>query len=327
MPAARILPAGPETFRPHALHRGQRDWIESNCYLDVWVEVLHALDLEPIACLGFALASDFEGDQWTFTKPSNFDLLTLYGLSIEEMTIWQSLEDHCLCQLELGRLPLVEVDAYHLPDAALTDYGKHHVKTTIAVSAMDTTAQCLEYFHNAGYFRLDGADYRGVFRLGDEHVAIGLPPYCEMVKLNRRVARPTDELRRMAFQQSRQHAARGPDDNPLERFSEVFDVQMQQVIDSGEAAYHDYAFATLRQLGAASEYAAIHLEWLAPDREGALSSAAAGFREVSSIAKGVLLKGARMVARGRITETSAQWQAMSAAWMRARRALVEAMAL
>lgn len=325
MSGARALSLTPETHRPHAMHGGQRDWVESNCYLDVWVELLHALDLDPVASLGFTLASDFEADQWTFSKPSNFDVIALYGLSIEEMTVWRSIEEHCLMQLQHGRLPLIEVDAFHLPDAAQTDYRTNHVKTTIAVSAIDTRAQTLEYFHNAGCFRLESADYRGLFGLDPEQRVACLPPYCEIVKLHRRVRRSHGELRRIAMQHARQHLARGPEDNPVQRFANVFDGQMQRVISEGESVYHDYAFATLRQLGSASEYAAIHLDWLAGGEPGALASAARELRQISTAAKGLLMKAARMSARGRVSDTSSQLQAMTSAWTQARAALTEAL--
>ncbi|NKF34703.1 DUF1839 family protein, partial [Pseudomonas sp. BGM005] len=30
----------PETYRQHALHSGERAWPETNCYVDLWIEVL-----------------------------------------------------------------------------------------------------------------------------------------------------------------------------------------------------------------------------------------------------------------------------------------------
>ena len=54
--------------------RRRSAWVEKNCYVDVWIELLHALGLEPLAMLAFTVAVDFEGDQWTFFKPSHDDL-------------------------------------------------------------------------------------------------------------------------------------------------------------------------------------------------------------------------------------------------------------
>ena len=69
----------------------ERAWAESNCYIDVWIEVLHALGLEPFAFLPHVLPVDFEGDQWTFFKPSHDDLFALYGLDVQELNVWRPL--------------------------------------------------------------------------------------------------------------------------------------------------------------------------------------------------------------------------------------------
>ncbi|MGH7297861.1 MAG: DUF1839 family protein, partial [Polyangiaceae bacterium] len=65
MNVAAIRPIDPASYRPHALHGPDRAWGESNCYIDVWIEVLHALGCDPYACLPFVLAIDWEGDQFT----------------------------------------------------------------------------------------------------------------------------------------------------------------------------------------------------------------------------------------------------------------------
>ncbi|HWH85062.1 MAG TPA: DUF1839 family protein, partial [Burkholderiaceae bacterium] len=75
----------------HALHGEGSIWVEKNCYVDVWIELLHALRLEPHACLPFVFAIDFEGDQWTFFKPPQAELRTLYGIDVQELTVWRPL--------------------------------------------------------------------------------------------------------------------------------------------------------------------------------------------------------------------------------------------
>ena len=55
-------------YARHPLHCGDRAWPESNCYVDLWIELLHAAGAEPLAALACALAVDVEGDQWTFFK-------------------------------------------------------------------------------------------------------------------------------------------------------------------------------------------------------------------------------------------------------------------
>ncbi len=40
---AAIRPIDARAYVPHRLHASARAWTESNCYIDVWIEVLHAL--------------------------------------------------------------------------------------------------------------------------------------------------------------------------------------------------------------------------------------------------------------------------------------------
>src|SRR5688500_2971015 len=77
--AAPILPRAPATYRRHALHGADRVWGETNCYTGLLIELVHGLGHEPMAMLGFTLAIDFEGDQWTFFKPAPTYLDELYG--------------------------------------------------------------------------------------------------------------------------------------------------------------------------------------------------------------------------------------------------------
>ena len=79
MGAARLLSIDPATWRSHALHAPDRIWLETNCYVDVWIEVLHAFGLEPLAALPFTVSQDFEGDHFTFFKFPAEDLRALYG--------------------------------------------------------------------------------------------------------------------------------------------------------------------------------------------------------------------------------------------------------
>ena len=77
-----------------APRRRTRVWVEKNCYVDVWIEVLHALGLEPLRVLPFVLAIDFEGDQLTFFKPPHEDLVELYGVDVQELNVWRPLVEH-----------------------------------------------------------------------------------------------------------------------------------------------------------------------------------------------------------------------------------------
>ena len=173
------------TYVPHYLHGETRAWVETNCYIDVWIEVLSALGLEPAACMGMVLANDFDGDQWTFYKPPHEDLAALYGLQVQELNVWRSILENASEQLQRGRLVLTEIDAFHLPDTAGTDYRRNHVKTTIAIAQIDTAAQTLGYFHNRSFHQLSGEDFVNLFRLGFVHDLAFMPFFAEFVRLDR----------------------------------------------------------------------------------------------------------------------------------------------
>ncbi|HEY2436450.1 MAG TPA: DUF1839 family protein, partial [Solirubrobacteraceae bacterium] len=64
----------PHGYRRHALHATDRTYLESNCYSDIIIELLHARGYEPLAAFGNLVRMDFEGDQWTFFKPAPEDL-------------------------------------------------------------------------------------------------------------------------------------------------------------------------------------------------------------------------------------------------------------
>ncbi|MFY0076088.1 DUF1839 family protein, partial [Acinetobacter baumannii] len=83
---------------------------------DVWIEVLHALGLNPVACLSMVFANDFDGDQWTFYKPPHEDVFALYGIDVQELNVWRNLYSNTCTQLSRGRLVLAEMDSFYLPD-------------------------------------------------------------------------------------------------------------------------------------------------------------------------------------------------------------------
>ena len=66
---SRPFPAlDPQTYTRHRLHTQEREWAETNCYVDLWVELLPALGHPVEAALPFTVLQDFEGDQFTFFK-------------------------------------------------------------------------------------------------------------------------------------------------------------------------------------------------------------------------------------------------------------------
>ena len=133
----QILALNPETYQRHRIHTQERDWAETNCYVDIWIELLHALGHEPIAAMPYTLAIDFEGDQWTFFKFPLSDIYDLYGIDVQELAVWKPLVTHVEEQVATGKPVLVELDSYFLPDTAGTAYKLAHVKSTVAITEIE----------------------------------------------------------------------------------------------------------------------------------------------------------------------------------------------
>ncbi len=263
---------------PHRLHAPDRIWPETNCYVDLWIELLHARGFVPEAMLGFTLAQDFEGDQFTFFKPAAADLHVLYGLEIQELAIYESLEAHVLVQTGLGRPVLVEVDAIHLPDTLGTTYGREHAKTTIGILGLDPDAHELDYLHNAGRFQLGGHDYAGLFARAT------LFPYAEFVKASGTPLANRD-LSEAALDLLRRHRARAPRRNPVLGFRDALNRVADGLVQRPLDVFHGYAFNTTRQLGANFELLGSHLAWLDAKGMADLAAAAAVARELAQEAK------------------------------------------
>jgi hypothetical protein len=301
-------------YQPHALHGDGAIWVEKNCYGDLWIELLHALKLEPHAMLPFTLAVDFEGDQWTFFKPPLEDLRDLYGIDVQEMTVWRPLAEHAVEQLGAGKLICTEADAFWLPDTQATDYRRQHTKTTIAIASIDVPGQWLGYFHNAGYFELSGDDFVGLLRIGAPDDPAYMPLFAELVRIDRLEHRPQTELAKRSFQLLRRYFARRPVTNPFTRFALRMARDLPDLQASGLARYHAWAFAGIRQAGSAFELAARHLQWLAGLGHPALLPAAGKFDAIAEANKALILKGARAVNSGRPLDAAPLLDGMAQAW-------------
>jgi hypothetical protein len=312
----RALELDPATYTRHALHADDRVWLEKNCYIDIWIELVHAVGCEPMAIAPCLVALDFEGDQWTFFKPPHDELRDLYGIDVQELNCWRPLIEHAQEHLAAGKLIATEADAWWLPDTSGTDYRRQHTKSTIVLVDLDVGARRLGYFHNAGYFVLEGEDFARTFRLDVEPDPAFLPFFAELVRLDRRVVRPRAELVALSKQLLARHLARRPADNPVARFAARFTTDLPELQARGLAYYHTWAFATVRQLGAASEMMARYLEWL-----GGPPEAIAAYDAISNGAKTFILKAARAVNSKKPFDPVATFAEWSAAWATAIAAL------
>lgn len=304
-----IAGLGAARHQRHPLHAPDRDWPEKNCYIDLWIELLAALRMEPLALLGHTLAIDFLGDQWTFFKPSPSELRELYGIDVQEMTVWRPLEEHAVEHLSAGRLIATEADAFWLADTEATDYRRKHTKTTIVIAELDTQAMRLGYFHNAGYFEASGEDYERLLRPGGGE----LPLLAELVCMERCVRRPAGELAEMAMNLVGRHFQFKPASNPFRRFSPRLSQELALFHEKGPNYFHEWAFASLRQAGSAFELAASHVDWLV--RHGYdFDGAAADFRAISATCKSLILKGARVAHTGKSFDAGPATEAAAQAW-------------
>lgn len=286
------------------------DWPVTNCYVDAWMLVLHAWALEPLAGLGVTVAQDYEADQFTFFKYLHEDLEKLYGVITGELTIWHALEQQIATQVQLGRLVLVEADAYYLPDTRATSYRSQHTKTTIAVDAIDPGASRLSYFHNVGHYELAGNDYAGIFRKlpGQNAVDDVLPPYVEFVRRRWPPLRDT-ALTEAATAILRRHLRRRPEENPIRCYRADFARHMDWLMAHPDR-FHDYAFGTFRQLGANFQLLTAHIGWLTDRGIAGLSDSSPAAAAISTNAKTMQFKVARIASRRRFDPCDALFDAM-----------------
>ena len=300
------ISAAADGYQPHAAHAPDRIWQETNCYLDLWIEVLHALGHDPVPSFVCALSADHDGAQWSFLKPAPEDLRTMYGLEVAEETLWRPVLDTVCSGPQRGLLHTVEVDSWWLPDTAGTDYRTGHVKTTIVPVAVDRDARSLTYVHNAGVYELSGEDFAGLFAPPE------LPPYVEQI---RRVGpdpgnRGDPDLIRAV---ARRHLDRRPPGNPAARLADSVRDALSWLPDADMTTFHLWSFATLRQCGATAEVAADLADLLARDGLDT-TPAAERLRAVALTAKTVQFKMAR-AARGRAVDLDDLLSALTSDWL------------
>jgi hypothetical protein len=305
----------PEGYVSHPVHAEARTYAETNCYMDIIIELLHACRYEPLAAFAYLVRMDFEGDQWTFFKPPAEDLETLFGIDIHEMQPYRPLAQQIAEQIELGRTIIVELDAWYLPDTAGISYRTEHVKTSVAADAIDAGAEKLRYFHNAGLYELAGEDFRGVFRLSGDFSSDVLPPYTELARFDAGRRLEGSALRAASLEVLRRHLGRRPASNPFERFGAQLVDDLDALLEGDMEAYHRYVFPTVRMAGAAFELAGSYVQWLLGE-EGAAAAEAMG-----EIVDGCKVLGFRLARRRRFDPEPAI-EGLAGAWSAAMGALL-----
>jgi hypothetical protein len=300
-----LLGISPATWRSSVLHGGDRIWPETNCYVDLWIELLPALGHHVEAALSFTVLQDFEGDHFTFFKFPLEDLQRLFGLSVQELPIFDSVEAQSMAQLRRGRPVLIEVDAFWLPDAG-DAYRKAHVKTSIAVIALAPRDRRLGYFHGTGYYELAGADYDGLF-----HEPVVLFPYAEFVKRDGE-ALSGPALLEASVALLRGHLEHRPRRNPIREWRLGLPAHLEGLAGRDMGHFHLHAFNVPRQLGANFEMLATYLDWLGTQGVEGLAPVAAASRHLAEAAKAVQFQLARMVHRRRFDAGAVDLQPLEA---------------
>lgn len=313
MPVIRVLPVSVGSYQNHWLHGEDQVWKEKNCSIDVWIEVLHALGLDPVPACACVLSSGVLGDQWTFLKFPAEDLRTLYRMMVQEIYIWRPVIDHVEEHLAAGRLLTMEVDSWYLPDTAGTAYRASHVKSTIVPNMVDRAARRLEYFHGPGYWELSGEDFDGITGDAVRRDPGYLPPYVEAVSINQ--VRLTDDVVAAAVQLTRAHL-RSSAQNPVACLGERLSADLPWLATEPADVFHQYAFGLIRQCGAAAELAGALVRWLEDHGVRNLDGCAGAFRRVAAEAKSLQFQVAR-VTRGRAVPAERTLQSMTAAWSEA----------
>lgn len=315
--------ADPSRHTAHPLHGQGTTWPQTNCALDLWIEVLALLGLPPEAAGACAFSAGCSGDHWVMLKYPTEDLRRLYGLDAVEFGPWKPMLEHVQDHLALGHLMAVDVDTWWLPNTAGTSYRSKHGKTSIVPLRVDPEAARLVYLHNDGLFELAGEDFAGVFATVPGLSQVPLP-YVELI---RAVEPPPDEPARrlVARELLHTHLARRPAENPVATLTPVLLQTAAALPEAGDDYFHAISFATARQLGSTAQVGAGFARWLgtAPDvpRVDLLTTAAEALDEVAAAAIRVQFLLAR-ASRGRTVVLEPLLEGAAGAWQSAIEALV-----
>lgn len=311
-----VLPGlTPENYRRHPLHGNGGTGLQAHGHADPWIAFVHTLGLEPLAMLASTVAANFEGDQWTACQPPLPELRALYGIDVRELAVWRPLVEHAREHLAGGKLIHARVDPRWLPDAR--DGGdRGHTRTCILMAELDEARERLDYFHDDGYFELEGADFRQLFR-PEGAPDSGLPPLsAQLVRLDRLARKDPSELADESFELLRLHFAWRPRSNPFSRFASRLAKELPGLRETGLDSWRRWSAATVCEGGSAFELLAAHLRWLATQSYPELDEPAERFDAIATACAALLLKGERAVGSGAPLGANDLLHAVASDWER-----------
>jgi hypothetical protein len=235
------------------------------------------------------------------------------------LSIWRAPHLHALEQVSRGRIVMMEMDSFFLPDTKGTAYQNEHVKTTVGIQELDLERRRMGYFHNAGYYAVDGDDFDRLFRFEDPWTpkSARLLPYTEFVKVDNVRKLPDAELAAVAAGLAREHLSRRPTHNPFVGYKPRFADDLAWLREQPPGDFHAYAFVTIRQFGACYELAGDFCRFLAANGRPTIDPAAIELTEIANEARTLQFKLARAVTLKRPFDPEPVLDGLAKRWDRA----------
>ena len=178
----------------------------------------------------------------------------------------------------------------------------------MAADLIDLETERLHYFHGPGMFALSGADFRGVFRIGEESPGARCPripswfaltPAARWKETSCALPPPTSCAVTLP-------AARRV--NPFRAFGAQLDAVLPQLLDGDLATYHAYAFATVRMAGSAFEILGDHVRWLLGADGDEVAIAATEIVDGCKALSFRLARRRRFETEARVAELASAWE-------------------
>ena len=159
---------------------------------------------------------------------------------------------------------IVELDSWYLPDTESTSYRRDHVKTSVVMEAIDRSGRAAALLPQRSASTSSRARTTAVCSgSAARSPTTSCRPTPSSSASTQDARLEGEELRAAARELLRRHLARRPGERTRSSASATSSRASSPSLLEGDAAlYHDYAFATVRMVGAAFELCASHVDWL-----------------------------------------------------------------
>jgi len=181
---------------------------------------------------------------------------------------------------------------------------------------LDPDKRRLGYFHNAGYYSLEGEDFARTLRLehaaGSDFHAV----FAELVRIDALVRRPATELVALSRSLWRRHLKRARRATPCAASRGASSRTCPGIQERGLPTTTPGRSARSASSARRLELAAANLKWLASEGVAGLTPATLAFEQLSAANKTFILKGARATNSRRPLDSAALFDEMAGAWER-----------